>query len=150
MEYKNPFEADAEEQLNKSLNEAVTTAKLDEEQLLITREIRLGRALDYQSDALRKDDPLEACIGGLNAGLIRVACYLEDAVEQSLAKEPATIEKIRQLGPALDAYMRLTRQVERFAQVEARLAEGRKEAENVKSKLQMLALQGHAPRGKAK
>ena len=58
--------------------------------------------------------------------------------------EPVTLERIRQIEPALNDHLRLTRQIDRFAQFEMRVEEKREIAKNARGKVEMFALQAYA------
>jgi hypothetical protein len=55
-----------------------------------------------------------------------------------------TLERVRQIAPVLNDHLRLARQIDRFAQFDARVEEKRKQAENARGKLDAYALQGYA------
>ncbi|MDA1013719.1 MAG: hypothetical protein O3A00_04600 [Planctomycetota bacterium] len=40
-----------------------------------SHDARLSRVLDYQASSLQKEDPLEANLGSINSGLMRVALW---------------------------------------------------------------------------
>ncbi len=87
---------------------------------------RLSRVLDYQAHSLEKDDPLEANLGSINSGLMRMALWLDEAVEQAMASGPPNVERLSRVVPAIDTHLRVTRQVYRFTQIELRAVEARK------------------------
>ena len=118
---------------DEQFNAGSFAAPLDESPLLSIREARLDRALDYQLEALRKEDRLEACVAALNGGLIRFACHLEEALEQAITKGPATTDVVLQLGPPTDVYLRVVRQVDRFAQWDVRSREARRKAKDIQT-----------------
>ncbi len=87
---------------------------------------RLSRVLDYQIKSLEKDDPLEANLGSINSGLIRMALWLDETIEQAMESGPPNVERLSKVLPAIDTHLRVTRQVDRFANIELRAAEARK------------------------
>lgn len=89
-------------------------------------EARLGRLHDYLAKSLKKKDALEANLGSINSGLMRVAVWLDETIEQAIESGPPSIERIESLLPAIDTQLRVARQVDRFAQIEIRAAEARK------------------------
>lgn len=90
-----------------------------------TQEARLSRVLDYQTASLAKRDPLAANLGSINSGLMRVALWLDETIEQAIGSGPRTVERLQKILPAIDTHLRVTRQVDRFAQIELRAAESR-------------------------
>lgn len=91
-----------------------------------SHDARLSRVLDYQASSLQKDDPLEANLGSINSGLMRVALWLDETIEQAMESGPPNVERLSRILPAIDTHLRVTRQVDRFAQIELRAVEARK------------------------
>lgn len=87
---------------------------------------RMSRVLDYQLSSLQKDDPLEANLGSINSGLMRVALWLDESIEHSMEIGPRNVERLSRILPAIEAHLRVTRQVDRYAQLELRAVEARK------------------------
>jgi hypothetical protein len=89
-------------------------------------EARLSRLLDYQARSLSKPDPLEANLGSINSGLMRMAVWLDEAVAQALASGPPHVERLAHVSQAIETLLRVTRQVDRFTQIELRALEARR------------------------
>ena len=89
-------------------------------------EARLSRLHDYLTNSLEKKDALEANVGSVNSGLIRVAIWLDETIEQAIESGPCSIERIESVSPAIDTQLRVARQVDRFAQIEIRSTESGK------------------------
>lgn len=87
------------------------------------QDLRFQRVLDYANAAIQKADPLAANLGVVNSGLFIIAARLQDAI--SAATDPNNPEPadLRMLQPAVDHYLRVTRQIDRFIQLELRLSE---------------------------
>ncbi len=64
-----PNQTDAVTALTQSGERAVA----ETDQAANSHDARLSRVLDYQASSLEKDDPLEANLGSINSGLMRVA-----------------------------------------------------------------------------
>ena len=90
------------------------------------QEARLKRVIDYQADALKKENSLEAVLGTINAGLMGVTIRMEEFIEQALAANPKTIDRVHRLLPGIQIYLQATRQIDRLTQVELRVAASRK------------------------
>ena len=116
-----PNETDAVTALAQSGEHAVT----DADQAANSHDARLSRVLDYQVSSLEKDDPLEANLGSINSGLMRVALWLDETIEQAMESGPPNVERLSRILPAIDTHLRVTRQVDRFAQIELRAVEAR-------------------------
>ena len=87
---------------------------------------RLSRVFDYQAFSLEKEDALEAKLGSINSGLMRIALWLDETIEQAMGSGPPNVELFQRISPAIETHLRVTRQVNRFAQIELRAAEARK------------------------
>ena len=108
------------------------------------QEARLNRVLDYQAASLEKENALEANLGSINSGLMRIGLWLDETIERAIESGPRTIERIQELMPAIDAHLRVTRQVDRFAQVELRAAESRKPSGAYDTETTVLAVASRA------
>ncbi|SFJ41854.1 hypothetical protein [Planctomicrobium piriforme] len=86
---------------------------------------RLRRVHDYQARSLEKSDSLEANLGSINSGLMCVALWLDEMIEHAMASGPRDIERLARIFPAIEMHLRVTRQVDRFAQIELRAQEAR-------------------------
>lgn len=78
---------------------------------------RLERVDDYEAAGTAKPDPLDACIAIVNADLIRIAIEYGRTIRESLSHE-ATGESFRRRELNLNNYLRLTRQIDRFAHLD--------------------------------
>ncbi|HWL08593.1 MAG TPA: hypothetical protein VNQ76_09320 [Planctomicrobium sp.] len=76
------------------------------------------RIQEYRADALKKKDPLIACIGGMNAQMMQISVQLGNAIISELAEDARIVEQFPFLEKPIDLYQRLTRQVERYTRVE--------------------------------
>jgi len=91
---------------------------------------RLRRVEDYQNDALAKKNALEANLGSINAGMIRIAVWLDDILERTMGSELPSVELLQKISPAIDTQLRVARQIDRFANLELRVDETRKPKHN--------------------
>ena len=90
------------------------------------QEARLDRVLDYQVEVLKKEDNLAAALGTVNAGLMVVTIQMEEFIRRAFAGNPKRIDRVQKLLPCVQTYLQATRQVDRLAQVELRVAAYRK------------------------
>ena len=81
------------------------------------------RINQYEAYVLDKENLLEANLGSLSAGLMRMGVHLEEALEQTLNQSPLTADRLQKLLPLLDMQLRTARQVERYAQLERQLGQ---------------------------
>jgi len=84
---------------------------------------RLKKVDDLLRESLDKVDTLEANLGVVSADLMRMACRLTVAIEESLGKK--SLEHIDKLVPTIDAYLRIARQIDRLAMLDHRLTSSR-------------------------
>jgi hypothetical protein len=81
--------------------------------------MRLEKIEDQLRESLRKANALEANLGAVSTDLMLMACRLKEAIEERLGKNP--LEDFEKLMPAIDAYLRVARQIERLVTLAQRL-----------------------------
>jgi len=113
------------------LNESISEVDLDATSL-DEDELRLMRIAEQRRAALRGDDPRRANIGALNTGLLEIAFHSETVVKTLLSTQGNSLEPY-QVQQALRIHLSITREVGRFANLEARFDEVAQEAENAKA-----------------
>ena len=91
-------------------------------QVSAQQKVRLKRVLDYQEDILKRKNHIEAVLGTVNAGLMNIAIHMDEVIELTLSTNPKTIDNVQKLLPAMQVYLQTTRQIDRLAQVELRVA----------------------------
>lgn len=72
-----------------------------------THDARLSRVFDYQTSSLQNEDPLEANLGSINRGLMRIAICLDKTIAQALESERHNAERLARVSPAIDTYLRV-------------------------------------------
>ncbi len=80
----------------------------------------------YLKHALAQNDAMRAGLGVVNAVLMEVTLPLADVLKQGLSNPALTIDGVQKMLPALDTYHRLTRMIERFGQLDVRIATQRR------------------------
>jgi hypothetical protein len=83
---------------------------------------RQRRIEDYLRTALAMEDPLAANVGAVNSDLMLFGYSLQQAITKALETAPTALDEFGKLMPAIDSYMRISRQVERFAKLNQQLA----------------------------
>ena len=91
-----------------------------------TKDERHERIKDYLRSALAMEDPLAANVGAVNSDLMLFGYSLQRAITKALDMTPAALDEFGKLMPAIDSYMRISRQVERFAKLNQQLANAEK------------------------
>lgn len=81
---------------------------------------RLELAAEYQRRALQTEDALLANLGSINGGLMRIAVSLDESIATMLERGGLAVEQLRTILPAVEMHLRVTRQIDRFAQLELR------------------------------
>jgi hypothetical protein len=104
---------------------------------------RRKRIDDYRDEGLSRPIAGEACLTSVSADLHGIASGIGQALNESLTETTPTLETIDKLEPTLNNYLRVTRQLERLTQFEAKMVARRRYDEEMKMKLQLLALQDH-------
>lgn len=81
--------------------------------------MRLEKVQDHLREALGKADSLEANLDAVSADLMLMACRFREAIEEKFGK--GSLDRFERLVPAIDAYLRVARQIERLASLDRRL-----------------------------
>ena len=96
---------------------------------------------DLQRESLGKEELARGLPGAHNSGLLRIGLRYEAAIHKALDAAKGNLHQILQVQPAMNTHLSISRQVDRFANLEARLAELRLQAEYDKSQAKSAALQ---------
>lgn len=86
---------------------------------------RRQRVDDYQLEALDMKDPLAANLGSMSGSLMRTSLWIEEAISDAMTVQIPTVDGLQRLLPAIEAQLKLTRQVDRLAQLSMKIAEDR-------------------------
>jgi hypothetical protein len=106
-------------------------------------ELRRKRSGDYLDAGLGREYAPLALVAAVATDVFDITSGIGVVIKQSLTESPPTLETVGRLEPALGGYYRGVKQFERLMQFEARTVAERARAENLKMKLQLLALQDH-------
>lgn len=77
--------------------------------------LRDQRLEQYLRAALQMEDPLVANVSALNADLLQLAKHMTQRIVSAYEELSPNVGEFIHLAPATDAYLRLTRQIERFS-----------------------------------
>ncbi len=80
-------------------------------------DLRGERIADYVEAALTSADPLEANLGVVNGDLMRMANLLTQVLGECLLKPPETLQGMATLMPAVDAHLKVTKQIGSLSQL---------------------------------
>jgi hypothetical protein len=111
-----------------------TTGEQAQEELLdipvdpfaTTRAMRSGRVRDFLIASLANPDPLRANLGSISSGLMRISQSLEEGIQRALGNGHVSIEQLQKVLSPIDTYLRVTRQIDRFGQLDMRVEEVRR------------------------
>jgi hypothetical protein len=81
---------------------------------------------EYEVSSLHTEDHLEANLGSINAALMRISVSMQEAMERTISPGAMTTERLQKLVPIIETLLRVTRQIDRFAQLERRLAQSQR------------------------
>jgi hypothetical protein len=81
---------------------------------------------NYLQHSLGQKDPMRAGFGVINADLMAVNLPLADLLKRRLSNPSLSIDDVQKMLPALETYHHLTRMIERFGQMDARIAAERR------------------------
>ncbi len=96
---------------------------IDEE----TSAARMQKVREYELKALSRKNSLKAVLGTVNSDLMRIALQLGESIARSLAHNPETMTGVL---PSIETQLRLTRQIDRLAQLEMKSRATAKSAGN--------------------
>ena len=117
-----------EHELDQSLGQEPQAADIVSEERLVQQSQRARRECvqKYLEHSLTQKDPLRAGFGAINADLMAVAQPIADLLKRGLSSPSLTIDSAQKLMPVMDTYYRLTRMIERFGQLDVRIASERR------------------------
>jgi hypothetical protein len=125
------------------IDEPPGQSMLDMAEPVLGRDARLLRLEEYELDGLEKDNPLEATLTFVNADMMNLAILMGGVLKDSLSVAPATTDSFRQIEPSLNMYLRVTRQIDRFAHLEYQLTTAQHLAQDAKKGSQSTEMLAH-------
>jgi hypothetical protein len=93
---------------------------------------RRRRIRDHALQSVEHPDALLANIGAEAANLMSLGQLFHEAIQTNLANSNQSLEDLEKVGPALEQYLKLTRQWERLEQFGQRVATDSKNRESLK------------------
>jgi hypothetical protein len=93
---------------------------------LQAKDERHERIMEYLRSSLAMKDPLAANVGAVNSDLMLFGYSLRRAISKALDMTPDVLDQFGKLMPAMEAYMRISKQVERFTKLNQQLARAEK------------------------
>ena len=83
---------------------------------------RLKRIAEQAAEALRNPDLLRGNLAASGCDVMDLAYQLKRAIDEKLASDSRSLDRFADVSPAVELLLRMTKQINQFAQVEARLA----------------------------
>jgi hypothetical protein len=80
-------------------------------------DLRLDRITEYVSEALAAADPLAANVGVINGDLMHMAYALRQGLAEALQQPPESLLAMSEAMPAMDGFLKVTKQIDRFTQL---------------------------------
>lgn len=78
---------------------------------------RFQRLADYQKKAVKNSDPLVASLAVINSDLMGFAFRLSKAIDGAVGEGASSLQELHQVDPALNSYLRVAKQIDRFTQL---------------------------------
>ncbi|MCA9125153.1 MAG: hypothetical protein KDB11_33490 [Planctomycetales bacterium] len=86
---------------------------------------RLQRLQDLMQDAITEPNPLQSNLRATAGDVLALAYRLQQAISTGVEHAAADVAQFEKLVPSIELYLKLTRQADRFAQIDFRLFESR-------------------------
>jgi hypothetical protein len=112
------------------LNDSISEGDPDGMSLADDDELDLSRIEEFRHAALRQDDPLRAVLGARNAGLLKIASHYEAVIANALQSAKGSILESPHFHRAITVQLNIVRQADRLANLDLRMEEGEREADN--------------------
>jgi hypothetical protein len=126
------------------LNHALGSEREDERAQPSDSSDRIARINDFAAESLSKQDSFQSCLGASTADFMKMEERLQNLINRDLAGDLASLADIDAVLPAINAVLRVGRQVERYSQILVRLESVDKKMKSDKMALQASALNGFA------
>jgi hypothetical protein len=105
--------------------------------------MRRKRFAEFETKGLAQVDPLRACLSAINADLFEIASEFGRAIKKSRAADASTSGNREHDDADIDSYLRVTRQMDRLIQLDIKVADAQRQADDAKVQLQLLSLRSH-------
>jgi hypothetical protein len=86
---------------------------------------RMQRIADYLAACLSNANALEANLGIVNSDLLLIAFRLKQTIDQAQESGAKSLEELDYLLPAIETYLQITKQIDRFSRLELKLKRDR-------------------------
>lgn len=87
--------------------------------------LRLEKIHAYLVESLEQADTLQANLGATTSDLMLMGFRLKEAIEKAMADAATPLAQFEQLMPAIEGYLKVTRQIDRLAQLDRRVTDAR-------------------------
>lgn len=87
--------------------------------------MRLKKIREYLVESLEQADALQANLGATSSDLMLMGFRLKEAIEEAMGDSSNPLGRFERLMPAIEGYLKVTRQIDRLAQLDRRLTDTR-------------------------
>jgi hypothetical protein len=127
------------------LNDSLSDAEGDAAFLEDDEALRLARIDEFGQESLHDENALEASVGGFMCGLMKISVHYEKNMIKGLELHSGPIHDSPELNRSANTYLNMLRQIDRFANLNTRLAENRQRTANIKSQRRRAITPGSMP-----
>jgi len=89
-------------------------------------ELRRRRIREYGAKSLKQRNPLRANLGAEASSLMSMGLRLQQGIEGLLNSSEDVIGELEKVEPAMDMFLKITRQWDRLVQLDQRIGSGKK------------------------
>ena len=94
--------------------------------------VRKRRIREYSIESLKEPNPLSANLGAEASNLMSLGQQLHEAIEQRMSNSGDLMRDLEKMSPAMEMYLKITRQWDRLIQLSSRMSAGTKNSDSTK------------------
>ena len=95
--------------------------------------VRKRRIREYLNESLKEPNPLSANLGAEASNLMSLGQQLHEAIEQRMSNSEDLLRDLEKMNPAVETYLKVTRQWDRLIQLSHRMSAGTKNSDSTKN-----------------
>lgn len=108
-----------EDELSQTAAEAALETSVSDDE---ASDVRTRRLAEYMASSLAKDDPLAANLGAVHGDLMLLEYRMRQALDGLFDTPPESLQELQAAMPGVEGYLKVTKQIDRFAQLAMKLA----------------------------
>jgi hypothetical protein len=86
-----------------------------------SNDVRVERILEHVDDSLQLEDALQATVGAAGGDLMLMQYRLRQVLEEMFQQTPDSLTALAEVIPALNTFMKVSQQVDRFIQLSLKI-----------------------------